>query len=75
MMRSLFAGVSGIRNHQTWLDIIGNNIANAATDGYHRQRVELAPSSYGETAAGSVGAGVDVTGPYGRFDSTQFFFF
>ena len=28
MMRSLFAGVSGLRNQQTRMDVIGNNIAN-----------------------------------------------
>ena len=26
MMRSLFSGVSGIRAHQTRMDVIGNNI-------------------------------------------------
>ncbi|MCA9768004.1 MAG: hypothetical protein KC485_04215, partial [Gemmatimonadetes bacterium] len=31
MMRSLFAAVSGLRNHQTRLDVIGNNIANVNT--------------------------------------------
>ena len=31
MMRALFAGVSGLRNHQTWMDVIGNNIANVNT--------------------------------------------
>ena len=28
MMRSLFAGVAGLRTHQTRMDVIGNNIAN-----------------------------------------------
>ena len=27
MMRSLFAGVAGLKTHQTRMDIIGNNIA------------------------------------------------
>ena len=31
MMRSLFSGVSGIRAHQTRMDVIGNNIANVNT--------------------------------------------
>jgi flagellar hook protein FlgE len=30
-LRSLFAGVSGLRNHQTMMDVIGNNIANVNT--------------------------------------------
>ena len=34
MMRALFAGVSGLRNHQTKMDVIGNNIANVNTVGF-----------------------------------------
>ena len=34
MMRSMFSGVSGLRIHQTMMDIIGNNIANINTIGY-----------------------------------------
>ncbi|MEO8199714.1 MAG: flagellar hook protein FlgE [Gemmatimonadota bacterium] len=39
MMRALFAGVSGLRNHQTALDVIGNNIANVNTVGFKASRV------------------------------------
>lgn len=39
MMRSLFAGVSGLRNHQIRMDVIGNNIANVNTVGYKASRV------------------------------------
>ena len=39
MMRSLFAGVSGLQNHQTRMDVIGNNIANVNTYGFKRNRV------------------------------------
>ena len=41
MMRALFAGVSGLRNHQTKMDVIGNNIANVNTVGYKSSRVTL----------------------------------
>jgi flagellar hook protein FlgE len=34
MLRSLFAGISGLRANQTALDVAGNNIANANTIGY-----------------------------------------
>ena len=34
MLRSLFAGISGMRANQTALDVAGNNIANANTIGY-----------------------------------------
>ena len=39
LINSLFAGVSGIRNHQSMLDVIGNNIANVNTIGYKGSRV------------------------------------
>ena len=39
MLRSMFAGVSGMRNHQIRLDAIGNNIANVNTVGYKCSRV------------------------------------
>lgn len=42
MMRSLFAGVSGLRNHQTRMDVIGNNIANVNTVAYKSSRVTFA---------------------------------
>ena len=38
MMRSLYSGVSGLRNHQTRMDVIGNNIANVNTTGYKAGR-------------------------------------
>lgn len=41
MMRSLFAGVSGLRNHQTRMDVIGNNIANVNTVGFKASRVNF----------------------------------
>ena len=39
MMRSLYSGVTGLRNHQTKMDVIGNNIANVNTAGYKASRV------------------------------------
>ena len=39
MLRSMFSGVSGLRNHQTKMDVIGNNIANVNTVGYKASRV------------------------------------
>lgn len=37
-MRSLFSGVSGLKNHQTRMDVIGNNIANVNTTGFKAGR-------------------------------------
>lgn len=34
MIRSMFVAVSGLRNHQTMMDVVGNNIANVNTAGY-----------------------------------------
>lgn len=39
MMRSMFSGVSSLRNHQVRMDVIGNNIANVNTVGYKADRV------------------------------------
>ncbi len=39
MMRSLYSGVSGLQNHQTRMDVIGNNISNVNTIGFKKGRV------------------------------------
>jgi len=41
MMRSLYSGVSGLQNHQTRMDVIGNNISNVNTVGFKRARVNF----------------------------------
>ena len=38
MMRSLYSGISGLRNHQTRMDVIANNISNVNTIGYKTSR-------------------------------------
>ena len=59
--RSLFAGVSGLRNFQQQLDLIGNNIANSQTAGYKSSRMTfkdlLSQTSQGATGpiAGTIG--------------------
>jgi flagellar hook protein FlgE len=44
MLRSLYASISGLRNHQTRMDVIGNNIANVNTVGYKSSRVTFEES-------------------------------
>lgn len=39
MIRSLFAGVAGLKNHQTRMDVVANNIANVNTAGFKGSRV------------------------------------
>ncbi len=41
MMRSLYSGVSGLQNHQTRMDVIGNNISNVNTYGFKKGRVDF----------------------------------
>lgn len=42
MMRSMYAGVSGIRAHQTMMDVIGNNVSNVNTVGFKSSRAIFA---------------------------------
>lgn len=39
MIKSMFSGVTGLKNHQTMMDVIGNNIANVNTAGFKASRV------------------------------------
>ena len=61
MMRSMFAGVSGLRNHQIKMDVLGNNIANVNTTGFKAGRVTfqdmLSQTLSGGTAPQPDGAG------------------
>ena len=41
MMRSLWSGVSGLKVHQTKMDVIGNNIANVNTVGFRSSSVNF----------------------------------
>ena len=42
MTGSLFTALSGLRTHQNWLDVIGNNLANTNTPGYKSGRATFA---------------------------------
>jgi flagellar hook protein FlgE len=44
MMRAMDAAVSGLKNHQTLLDVTANNIANVNTIGYKASRATFADS-------------------------------
>ncbi|RAN78759.1 flagellar hook protein [Bacillus sp. SRB_336] len=73
MLRSLYSGISGLRAHQTMLDVTGNNIANVNTAGYKGSSVQFqdtlsevarsgsaAQAATGGTNAAQVGLGVQV---------------
>ena len=49
MMRSLFSGVSGLKVHQTKMDVIGNNISNVNTIGFKSSSVTFADVFYQTT--------------------------
>ena len=53
MMRSLFSGVSGLKTHQTRMDVIGNNIANVNTTAYKSQNMVFSDLLYQQTQAAS----------------------
>ncbi len=41
MIGSFFSGVSGLKAHLTWLDVIGENLANIDSTGFKRSRVSF----------------------------------
>lgn len=36
MLRSLYSGISGMKNFQSKLDVVANNVANVNTHGYKK---------------------------------------
>ncbi|WP_186671237.1 flagellar basal body rod protein FlgG [Sporosarcina sp. BP05] len=55
MLRSMYSGISGLRNFQTKLDVIGNNIANVNTYGFKKGRT-IFKDLISQTVAGASGA-------------------
>ena len=53
MMRSMYAGVAGLKTHQTKMDVIGNNISNVNTVAYKSQSVTFSELMYQTTQAAS----------------------
>jgi flagellar hook protein FlgE len=75
VLRSLFSGITGLRQHQTMMDVVGNNIANVNTTGYKSSSVVFEdtlsqmmkpPGAPGEASGGmnpaQVGLGVQLGG-------------
>lgn len=46
MMRSMYSGVSGLKTHQTKMDVIGNNIANVNTVGFKSSSITFSEIMY-----------------------------
>lgn len=53
MMRALYSGVSGLRIHQTKMDVIGNNISNVNTVGFKSSSVTFTDILYQTTQGAS----------------------
>ncbi|WP_078554667.1 flagellar basal body rod protein FlgG [Bacillus alkalicellulosilyticus] len=63
MIRAMYSGITGMKNFQTKLDVIGNNIANVNTFGYKKGRVTfqdlVSQQLAGATAPGDVRGGMN----------------
>src|SRR6266446_4122875 len=68
----LFTGQQALLAHQTALQVTGQNIANANTPGYSRERAELvsAPSSFTNILRSGVNV-EEITRAYDRFITAQ----
>ena len=66
LLNSLFAGVSGMRNLQSMMDVIGNNIANVDTIGFKGSRV-----TFSDTFNQFIQAGTNPTATTGGTNSFQ----
>ncbi|MFJ7677752.1 flagellar basal-body rod protein FlgF [Peribacillus sp. NPDC097198] len=55
MLRSMYSGISGLKNLQTKLDVIGNNVANVNTYGFKKSRVTFS-DTMNQTISGASAA-------------------
>ena len=58
MMRSLYSAVSGLKTHQTKMDVIGNNISNVNTVAFKSSSVTFGSIMY-QTLSGASGANAE----------------
>lgn len=61
MMRSMYSGVSGLKVHQTKMDVISNNISNINTIGFKRSSVSF-KDSFTQTLSSATAASADSGG-------------
>lgn len=57
MLRSMYSGISGLRNSQTKLDVVGNNIANVNTYGFKKGRITF-KDMVSQNMAGATGSSI-----------------
>lgn len=70
MVRSMFAGVAGLRTHQSKLDVIGNNIANVNTWGFKAASANFMDSLYTNNT-NSTGGQTELAGGQGGNNASQ----
>ena len=61
MMRSLYSAVSGLKNHQTKMDVIGNNISNVNTVAFKASSVTFSDIIY-QNMSGASGPSANIGG-------------
>ena len=61
MLRSMFSAISGLRSHQTMMDVTGNNIANVNTTGYKSSRATF-QEALTQVTRGATGPNVPAQG-------------
>lgn len=71
MLKSMFSAVTGLRNHQTMLDVIGNNIANVNTAGFKSSRVVFSDVYYQTMSSSTAPGDVDVDSGAGGTNTSQ----
>jgi len=62
VISGLYTALSGLNAQRRVLDVTAHNVANEATPGYHRQRVELQPNGVASVAAVFAGPGTNAGG-------------
>jgi len=70
MIRAMYSGLAGMRNHQVRMDVIGNNISNINTTGFKGSRANFKDTLYqamGVNNACQVGTGLTVSGVSDNF--------
>ena len=62
VVTALYSAVSGLKTHQTRMDVIGNNIANVNTEAFKASSVRFSEIMYQTTSGASAGNGATGTG-------------
>jgi flagellar hook protein FlgE len=71
MLRSMYAGVSGLRTHQQMMDVTGNNIANVSTTGF-KSSATVFQDTLSQTLAGAAApTGDGEVPPFGGTNPAQ----